>query len=175
LERGAKALEIRFICNDQVVTVDAEPETSLLDILRHNLKLTGTKKGCDQGDCGACSVIMDGKLVNACLVLAGKLPGTKVLTIEGLSTDGELHPIQRAFMETGAIQCGYCTPGMVMATYALLQENKQPSLGAIKTALSGNLCRCTGYSKIIIAIQKAAAYLMKDRKIAEVAEKKGGE
>jgi carbon-monoxide dehydrogenase small subunit len=135
---------------------------SLLDILRNELNLQGTKKGCDEGDCGACSVIMNGRLVNACLVMANKLEGAEILTIEGLSLKEELHPIQQAFIESGAIQCGYCTPGMIMATYALLQENPRPSKEEIKQGLSGNLCRCTGYNKILGAVKLAVEYLKKD-------------
>ncbi|MCK9423405.1 MAG: molybdopterin-dependent oxidoreductase [Bacteroidales bacterium] len=133
--------------------------TTLLDLLREELKLTGTKKGCELGDCGACTVIMDGKAVNACLVLAVDSVGKKVETIESLATGGELHPIQRAFVEKGAIQCGYCTPGMIMRTKSILDKNPNPTKKEIKEELSGNLCRCTGYTKIVEAIETARDYL----------------
>src|SRR5512140_56186 len=125
--------------------------TTLLDLLREDLKLTGTKKGCELGDCGACTVIMDGKAVNSCLVLAVDADGKNVETIEGLAKGGELHPIQRAFVEKGAIQCGYCTPGMIMRTKSILDKNPDPTKKEIRDELSGNLCRCTGYTKIIEA------------------------
>ncbi len=135
------------------------PGTTLLDLLREDLGLTGTKKGCELGDCGACTVIMNGKAVNSCLVLALEADGSKILTIEGLSQNGELHPIQRAFVEMGAIQCGYCTPGMILRTKALLDENPNPTYDEIKNGLSGNLCRCTGYTKIFEAVETAVGYL----------------
>ena len=150
---------IQFECNGQAVEVSSSPETSLLDILRTNLGLQGTKKGCDEGDCGACSVIIDDKLANACLIPIGKLNGAKVMTIEGLAQNGLLHPIQQAFLESGAVQCGYCTPGMIIATYVLLMHNPNPTEANIKEALAGNLCRCTGYTKIVAAVQKAVNYL----------------
>ena len=153
-------MDITFFCNGKEVKVNVSPRESLLNVLRNKLNLQGTKKGCDQGDCGSCSVIMNEKLINSCLVLAGKLPGAKVTTIEGLSENGILHPIQQAFIKTGAIQCGFCTPGMVMAAYALLLNNKKPTRDEIREGLSGNLCRCTGYSKIIEAVEMAAGYLI---------------
>ncbi len=135
------------------------PGTTLLDLLREDLKLTGTKKGCELGDCGACTVIMDGKAVNSCLVLAIEADGKKIETIEGLAKGEELHPIQRAFVEKGAIQCGYCTPGMIMRTKSILDKNPNPSEDQIKLELSGNLCRCTGYTKIIDAVKTARDYM----------------
>ena len=125
---------------------------TLLDVLREDLELTGTKYGCGEGECGACSVLLDGDVVNACLVLALECEGSEVVTVEGLTAGGELHPIQKAFVDHGAIQCGFCTPGMIMATHALLQKNPSPSEDEIKRALEGNLCRCTGYRKIIDAV-----------------------
>jgi 4-hydroxybenzoyl-CoA reductase alpha subunit len=136
-----------------------KPGTTLLDLLREELRLTGTKKGCELGDCGACTVIMNGKAVNSCLVLALEADGSKILTIEGLSQNGDMHPIQRAFVEKGAIQCGYCTPGMILRTKALLDENPNPTHDDIKYGLSGNLCRCTGYTKIFEAVETAVEYL----------------
>jgi len=132
---------------------------TLLDFLREELGLKGTKRGCDSGQCGACTIIMDGKTMNACLVLAIQADGKEILTIEGLSSGGRLHPLQEAFVEEGAVQCGFCVPGMILSAKALLDEKKDPSEGEIREALSGNLCRCTGYVKIIKAVQKAAALM----------------
>ena len=132
---------------------------TLLDFLREDLGLKGTKRGCDSGQCGACTIIMDGKTVNACLILAIQADGKEILTIEGLSSGGRLHPLQEAFVEEGAVQCGFCVPGMILSAKALLDEKKDPSEGEIREALSGNLCRCTGYVKIIKAVQKAAALM----------------
>lgn len=132
---------------------------TLLDFLREDLGLKGTKRGCDSGQCGACTIIMDGKTVNACLILAIQADGKEILTIEGLSSGGRLHPLQEAFVEEGAVQCGFCVPGMILSAKALLDEKKDPSGEEIREALSGNLCRCTGYVKIIKAVQKAAALM----------------
>jgi len=132
------------------------PETTLLQLLRGHLGLTGAKLGCDVGDCGACTVIVDGKAVNACLMLAGQVDGREVLTIEGLATRDRLHPLQRAFEEHASLQCGFCGPGSIMSAKALLDENLDPTPQEIRDALSGNLCRCTGYTKMIDAIQDAA-------------------
>jgi len=139
--------------------VAVKPGTTLLELLREELGLTGTKKGCDLGDCGACTVILDGKAVNSCLVLALDADGKKVETIEGLAGKDGLHPIQQAFVESGAIQCGFCTPGMIMRTKAFLDENPGPTPEETKKALSGNLCRCTGYKKILKAVETATKYL----------------
>ncbi len=133
------------------------PSMTLLDFLRGELSLKGTKKGCDSGQCGACTVLMNGKTIDACLILAIQADGKKILTIEGLSSGGRLHPLQEAFVEGGAVQCGFCIPGMILSAKALLDEKKDPSEEEIREALSGNLCRCTGYVKIIKAVQKAAA------------------
>ena len=132
---------------------------TLLDFLREDLGLKGTKRGCDSGQCGACTIIMDGETTNACLVLAVQADGKEILTIEGLSSKGRLHPLQEAFVEEGAVQCGFCVPGMILSAKALLDEKKDASEEEIREALSGNLCRCTGYVKIIKAVQKAAALM----------------
>ena len=142
--------------NGEKRTASVAPETTLLRLLRENLNLTGAKLGCDVGDCGACTVIVDGKLVNSCLMLAGQVEGRDVLTIEGLATMNRLHPIQKAFEDKGSLQCGFCGPGVIMATKALLDENPDPTVHEIRDALAGNLCRCTGYTKMIEAIQTIA-------------------
>ena len=129
---------------------------SLLYVLRERLGLPGSKNACEQGECGSCSVLLDGTLVCACLVLAAQAEGHEVVTVEGLGVDGELHPVQEAFAETGAVQCGFCTPGFVVATADLLERNPSPSDDEIREALSGNLCRCTGYAKIFDAVRLAA-------------------
>jgi len=134
-------------------TLDIPPDRMLLDMLREDLGFTGTKRGCGNGECGACSVLMDGKLLNSCLIPALKANGSEILTVEGLAEGDKLHPIQRAFLEKGAVQCGFCTPGMLLAAKSLLDENPNPSIDEIKLAISGNLCRCTGYIKIIEAIE----------------------
>ncbi len=142
--------------NGQSHTLVVNANTTLLDMLRKNLGLTGTKKGCELGDCGSCTVIIDGKTVNSCLVLAVEASGKEILTIEGLAEGNELHPLQRAFIDYGAIQCGYCTPGMILSAKALLDRNSSPSEEEIKAAIGGNLCRCTGYIYIIEAIREVA-------------------
>ena len=137
----------------------------LLDLLRDEIDVTGTKEGCGTGDCGACTVFLNGKPVNSCLILSGELDGADIVTIEGLKIGPELHPIQKAFIQDGGAQCGYCTPGMLMMSKALLDENPNPTEEEIRYALSGNLCRCTGYAKIIQAVQDAAAMLRTNRSI----------
>ena len=132
-----------------------EPFYSLLDMLRDELHLTGTKKGCDEGDCGACTVLLNGQPVTSCLVLALGARGSEVTTIEGLASGGELHPVQRSFAENGGLQCGYCTPGLIMATVGLLQDNPEPTEEEVKLGLGNNLCRCTGYSKVVDAVMAA--------------------
>ncbi len=143
--------------NGQAYQREVPVHHTLLDLLRDHLGLTGTKEGCRMGDCGACVVLMEGEAVNACLVLAPEVDGCRVTTIEGLGRPGELHPLQRAFVEHGALQCGYCTPGMVLTAYHLLQQTagRAPSEAEIRAALAGNLCRCTGYQKILQAVRAA--------------------
>jgi len=147
---------VTFIVNGKEVTLKVGPKERLLDTLREQLKLTGTKEGCSVGECGACTVILDGKAVSSCLILTGQIGGSKVLTIEGLEIDGKLDPLQQAFINHQAVQCGFCTPGMLMSAKALLIHNPHPSREEIKTALEGNLCRCTGYEQIIEAIESVA-------------------
>lgn len=129
----------------------------LLDVLREDLRLTGTKEGCGEGECGACSVIVDGEVINSCLVPVCQVQGSSIITVEGLARDGRLDPLQRAFLECGGAQCGICTPGMLIAARALLDGNTRPTLDEIKEGIAGNLCRCTGYTRIIEAIKQAAA------------------
>jgi carbon-monoxide dehydrogenase small subunit len=147
---------ISLTVNGSPREIAVQPNRTLLDVLRYDLGLTGTKRGCNIGDCGACTVLLDGLPVFSCLVLAMEADGHEVQTIEGVSDGPELHPIQQAFVEQGAIQCGFCTPGMVLNAQALLNGNPDPSEAEIRRALSGNLCRCTGYQKIVEAVQVAA-------------------
>lgn len=144
---------IRLIVNGEEHAVIAEDRNTLLDVLRSRLFLTGTKEGCGTGECGACTVLVDGKPVLACLMLAINASGKKITTIEGLAVDGKLSPLQQAFVEFGAVQCGFCSPGMILSATALLYENRSPTRKEIQKALEGNLCRCTGYNKIVEAIE----------------------
>ena len=146
--------------NGEMHTLAVEPHRTLLEVLRENLGLTGTKRGCDQGYCNACTVLINGKAVNSCLTLAVRAQWKKIVTIEGLAHNGLMHPIQDAFVQHGAIQCGFCTPGMILTAKALLDTNPNPSEIEIRKAISGNFCRCTGYVKIVEAI-RAAARVMK--------------
>jgi carbon-monoxide dehydrogenase small subunit len=147
---------VRFRVNGEQTTVNVEPTKTLLDVLREDLFLTGTKRGCDSGECGACTVLLNGYAVHSCLLLAAELDGQDVLTIEGLSKDPkQLHPLQKAFIEKGAVQCGFCTPGLMMTAKALLDENPNPTEEEVRYGISGNLCRCTGYSKIVEAVLSA--------------------
>lgn len=152
-------IKVRFTVNGKNVEMETSPTRTLLDILREDLGLTGTKEGCGKGECGACTVIMDGKAVTSCLVIAAWLDGASVLTVEGLAADRIGKTLQDAFVEAGAVQCGYCIPGFLMSARALLEENARPTLSEIKEGLSGNLCRCTGYAKIFEAVQLAAKRL----------------
>jgi len=148
---------ISFRVNGVERSLQVESRRTLLEVLRKDLNLKGTKRSCEKGECGACSVILDGELVNSCLVLAVEAQGKEVLTIEGLKHGPKLHPLQKSFVENGAIQCGYCSPGMILSAHALLGQNSDPTEEEIKKALEGNICRCTGYQKIIRAVQAAAA------------------
>ncbi|RLB33813.1 MAG: (2Fe-2S)-binding protein [Deltaproteobacteria bacterium] len=143
---------INVTINGVEYELGVKPNLTLLDLLRYEVGLTGTKKGCETGECGACTVILDGKPVTSCLVLAVQAKGKKILTIEGLEKDGNLHPIQQAFVDKGAIQCGFCTSGMILSAKHLLEQNPSPSEAEIRKSISGNLCRCTGYQKIVQAI-----------------------
>ncbi len=148
--------EMKMTVNGVEKVVKIAPHRTLLQVLREDLELTGTKDGCSQGDCGACVVLMDGKAVNSCLVLAPQADGAEIITVEGLAVDGDLSRLQQAYAEKWGLQCGFCTPGMLMASYALLQTNPDPTPEEIKKALAGNLCRCTGYAPIIDSVQHAA-------------------
>ena len=153
---------IQLTVNGEQYEIAVEPNCTLADALREELDFTGVKKGCEIGDCGACTVLMDGLPVFSCLVLAVEADGHEILTIEGMAEGNKLHPLQQAFIDVGAIQCGFCTPGMVLNAYALLLRNPDPSEVEIRTALSGNLCRCTGYQKIVEAIQAAAKIMLNE-------------
>lgn len=150
---------IDFTVNGKKHTVEIEPQERLLDTLRLRLKLTGAKEGCGEGECGACTVIMNGEAVNSCMVLTYQARNAEILTIEGLAQNGGLDEVQQAFVDNGAVQCGYCTPGMVLSTKALLLKKNNPTEAEIKEALAGNLCRCTGYVNIVKAVRAAAAVL----------------
>lgn len=145
--------------NGETYELEVKPQRTLLEVLRDELELTGTNEGCATGDCGACTVLLDGVPVTSCLVFALDAHGRQVTTIEGLATAEELHPLQRAFVERGAIQCGYCTPGLIMSSYALLQENPRPTEADVRYYIAGNLCRCTGYTKVVEAVLAAAEVL----------------
>jgi aerobic carbon-monoxide dehydrogenase small subunit len=149
-------MRIELTVNGERLEADLWAGESLLYVLRERLGLPGSKNACEQGECGSCSVLLDGRLVCACLVLAAQADGHELVTVEGLAEDGELHPVQAAFAETGAVQCGFCTPGFVVATADLLARSPNPSEDEIREALSGNLCRCTGYAKIFDAVRLAA-------------------
>lgn len=152
-------MKLSFVLNEVPVSLEIEPFDLLADVLRDRLGLTGTKKGCGQGECGACTVIVDGKAVNSCMLPAARVAGCSVITIEGLNNGGKIHPIQQAFIDAGAIQCGFCTPGMILSAKALLDETPKPTKEEIRTALAGNICRCTGYVKIEQAVELAARAL----------------
>ncbi|PKN28601.1 MAG: (2Fe-2S)-binding protein [Deltaproteobacteria bacterium HGW-Deltaproteobacteria-21] len=164
---------VSFVLNGNRMEMEIEPEWTLLHLLREELEMTGSKSGCESGECGACTVIVNGKAVNSCLFPAPEIEGASVTTIEGMAKPtGELHPLQTAFIEKGAVQCGYCTPGMIMSAKALLDENPNPSEGEIRHALAGNMCRCTGYVQILDAV-KFAAHALSTK--GEVRPRKGEE
>ncbi len=150
--------EIPLTVNGQAVTVSVHAMDRLLDVLRHELGLAGTKEGCGEGECGSCSVLMDGMLVNSCLIPALQASGTNIVTIEGLASDSQLQVVQQAFLECGGAQCGICTPGMILAAHHLLRKNPQPTVEEIREGLSGNLCRCTGYMQIFEAVAEAGRW-----------------
>ena len=156
---------VNFILNGKQVSRDLAPERRLIDVLREDFLLTGAKESCGEGECGACTILMDGEAVHACMVLAGQLEGHEILTIEGLAQNGELDIIQNSFVEHVAIQCGFCTPGMIMSTKGLLLKNPDPTEEEIRIALSGNVCRCSAYVQILAAVRDAA------KKLREVAAK----
>ncbi|MCH2670610.1 MAG: (2Fe-2S)-binding protein [Gammaproteobacteria bacterium] len=153
---------VKIKVNGELRSADVPPETTLLKMLRESLNLTGTKLGCDVGDCGTCTVIVDGVSVNSCLMLAGRANGSEITTIEGLADSNTLHPLQEKFEEHGALQCGFCGPGMLMSAKDLLDKNPDPSIHEVRDALSGNLCRCTGYTKIIEAVIDAGRVMRKE-------------
>ena len=153
---------ICFTLNGKPTQVDIEPDELLIDVLRYKLSLTGTKKGCGEGECGACTILLDNLPVNSCLIPAMKADGKELITIEGLAPDEALHPIQESFLEAGAVQCGFCSPGAILSTKALLDEQKNPTDSDIKKALSGHICRCTGYVQMADAVRLAASKMRKD-------------
>ena len=150
---------VTFILNGQPLSKDLDPSRRLIDVLREDFLLTGAKEGCGEGECGSCTILMDGLPVHACMVLAGQLDGHRLLTIEGLSASGELDILQQAFIENNAVHCGFCTPGMIMAAKGLLLQNPDPTEEEIRTAISGNICRCSDYRQIVMAVKDAAARL----------------
>lgn len=154
-------MKISFVLNGKEIQIDAPPDRRVLDILREDLDLAGTKEGCGTGECGACAILADGESRLSCLMLAAQLEGRSVATIEGMAPEGGLHPLQEAFVEHGAVQCGFCTPGMVISAADLLRRNPNPTRLEIREGLSGNLCRCTGYQKIVDAVQKASRKIKK--------------
>lgn len=152
-------ININLKINGENYNINTKKEFRLIDLLREELNLIGSKEGCGEGECGACTVIMNGETVNSCMVMAFQADGSNILTIEGLGTENNLHPIQKAFIEVGAVQCGYCTPGMILSAKALLDKNPQPTREEIREGISGNLCRCTGYNKIVDATELAISYI----------------
>lgn len=160
-----KKIKIKLTVNERDYVVEVKPHWTLLDVIRDQIGLTGTKYGCGTGECGACTVLMDGKLAPSCLVLAAQAEGKQIVTIEGLSNGDKLHPLQKAFIEHGAIQCGYCTPGMILSAKALLDRKSNPTEEEVRYAIDGNLCRCTGYVKQVKAILAAAEEMRKQKKV----------
>jgi len=151
--KSLKKVRVKFNLNCRQVEIETKPNKRLIDLLREDFGLTGTKEGCSIGECGACTVLVNGNAVNSCLVLAGEVDGARVITIEGIAKNGTLHPLQENFLKHGAVQCGFCTPGMILSAYALLLKKQSADEEEIKEAIAGNLCRCTGYKQIIEAIK----------------------
>ena len=156
-------MEIKFFLNNRPTRVDVAPDRRVVDLLREDLGLTGTKEACGAGECGACTILVDGETRLSCLMLAAQLEGRRITTIEGLAEGEDLHPVQEAFVEHGAVQCGFCSPGMVLSAVDLLRFNSTPSRQEIREGLSGNLCRCTGYQKIVDAVEVAAKKMQEDQ------------
>ncbi len=171
MDGDKKKMHVAVTVNGEKHEADVEPRLLLVHFIRENLSLTGTHIGCDTSNCGACTVVMGGKAVKSCAVLAIQADGREILTVEGLAKGGKLHPIQEGFWEKHGLQCGFCTPGMMMASFALLQKNPHPSEEEIRRGISGNLCRCTGYVKIVESIQYAAGKMMEPEKLMEVPAK----
>ena len=149
-------IEVKLTVNREEYNLKVDSDERLLDTLREQLRLTGVKEGCSVGECGACTVLLDGEAVNSCMILTAQVDGANILTVEGLEVDGELDPLQQAFIDHQAVQCGFCTPGMLLSSKALLNKNPDPDREEIKTAIEGNLCRCTGYEQIIEAVESVA-------------------
>lgn len=156
--KSVKKIKIKFLLNGKPIEVETLPNKRLVDLLRDDLNLTGTKEGCGIGECGACTVIVNDKTVNSCLILAGEVNNSEIITIEGIALNGNLHPLQENFLKFGAVQCGFCTPGMILSAFALLKKYPQPDEETIKEAIAGNLCRCTGYKQIIEAIKNTSEF-----------------
>ncbi len=156
-------MNVSFVLNGKEIRIETPSDRRVVDILREDLHLTGTKEGCGAGECGACTILVDGESRLSCLLMATQLEGRKVTTIEGLAEGERLHPVQQAFVKLGAVQCGFCTPGMVLAAVDLLQKNPDPTRLEIREGISGNLCRCTGYQKIVDAVEAAAQRMKEDR------------
>jgi carbon-monoxide dehydrogenase small subunit len=154
-------ISMELTVNGGIYKISIRPNETLLDVLREKIGITGSKKGCDTGECGACTVLLDGRPVSSCLVLAIDAKGKDILTIEGMAENGQLHPLQEKFLDEGAVQCGYCTPGMILSAKALLNQNPNPTELEIKEAIAGNICRCTGYAKIVSAVSAAAEVMSK--------------
>lgn len=156
-------IDVAFTVNGKKERISVPPHRTLLEMLREDLQLTGAKEGCGHGECGACTVVLDGKTVNSCLVLAAEVDGGELLTIEGLRSDDRLHPIQKAFVDLSGMQCGFCTPGVIMSSKVLLDSNPDPTREEIQQALAGNFCRCTGYTKIVESVEAAAKSMREGR------------
>lgn len=153
---------INLKVNEKDYELEVDENQRLIDFLREDLGLSGTKEGCGEGECGACTIIMDGEIVNSCLIMAFQADGSNITTIEGVGRDGELHPIQKAFVEVGAVQCGYCIPGMVLSSKAMLDKSLDLTREDIREGISGNICRCTGYEKIVDAVEKSIEYMKEE-------------